>query len=1394
MSFLKMRICWERLSIFSVALLLILSVAGAFGRDESGTIERPGRPPVVHVGVDREFSSIQAAICDSGDGTLIIVHEGNYGENLLIDRGVSIVAAKNESVTLSPPPITRGTMRGARVLIASPTPTVTEGLTIDDPGRTWDDYAIKVQNGNGHIIRNCVLQNCQQGVWVHSRTDDADLEVENIEISNNQFRNVPGHGVYLQQAGGCAIRDNTFDDCEDGIFVAQESAGNVITKNSLTGCSYGIVLEQNPSNTEITDNDFRKCDYGIYVRDGSHTIVGNRFEDIAVSAVCGSLRSDVSGNTMVNVECGISGEVLASLSLDGNSIGSYGASSVSLTATGGADIAISDNIIEHRGYNASILLQGGGIVTVSGGSIDTRTSGLFVKGAGEAIITGLSVSGDPDSSSNVTRFEEVDKLTITDSSLGGHDSVSLVDRCSDVIFAGNTMIGGGGRGIIMMDTDEIIMHDCSLKGNYTTGITMDHCTGGVLYGMEVAGAAAGFDFRGRDEAHFIHQINTSCTIEGRPVYYHASPRGKTFTHSEAGLIILAGAADCSIVDCDLSGADGILLASSSDCTVLNCNLTDTGMGLRMIKSDGIEITSTVVSGGGIMGSALYASSSSLTATDSSFLDGGPAVSVEGTGSSEMDLRNCTYGPVEVERSGGALIRDYHRLGLKIRFSDNATPVEGADVLVRSGPHIVYSTREYGGDDDRTDADGEIPPVWVQSGEYDHDNLGDDEHEVEVSAYFLGAREWNTTLHQRIERDRLLYLVTSDIRAPPAANITNAEPVENGDSLNISWSLSSTDAGDVSYFKLVECSNDGWEIIIPYIHAENRSVELNGSEFGLVNNETYCFCLISVDEVALESEPGNMVCARHRDHAPPSPPGPLRLLGVDSGNVTLEWTASSSNDTSGYRLYLRGENDGAFGLFGEFGASQLFGTVSGLEFDSNYTFRLCAVDEAGNPSAPTGELLARTILPNGTLSIIVKDARTGLGLAEAHIAVRKGAMVPFDSTMDAWPLLLDLIPGDYEVDLTASGYVSNYTVVHVGPMNISRVEIELLPRSTVGDDDDDNGGGGEMGDDPGSEDDMGKMWKWAFILLAAMFLTILFLVIFVTSIKRHRARRRRETRESTPVPLMLAPFPTQLQLPGPPVPPPGFLPPHPPPPPPGVSGPATGSYTIAPGVPPYLEVLALPPYTGVDDQEAGQYRVIDDGHQPPKVDRQKLEELFDFDGEAPLKGPDGMVIEPKEPVKPPMIIGPEGVRKGPKIVDTGDQTAGTVVAPDIDLEGEPKKASVSLRESAIMDKLKELTEKIERSRDAPLPAASSPPGDAPPPPSATVVEPPRIVPPPAPPPTAPPQGPPVPSPEAKTVDDPTVPTAESQLTGVLRDVGIELTTCPNCHSQYMRALKECPYCK
>jgi len=30
--------------------------------------------------------------------------------------------------------------------------------------------------------------------------------------------------------------------------------------------------------------------------------------------------------------------------------------------------------------------------------------------------------------------------------------------------------------------------------------------------------------------------------------------------------------------------------------------------------------------------------------------------------------------------------------------------------------------------------------------------------------------------------------------------------------------------------------------------------------------------------------------------------------------------------------------------------------------------------------------------------------------------------------------------------------------------------------------------------------------------------------------------------------------------------------------------------------------------------------------------------------------------------------------------------------------------------------------------------------------------------------------------------------------VLRDVGIELTTCPNCHSQYMRALKECPYCK
>jgi len=261
----------------------------------------------IEVGPDLQIRSIQQAINMADEGTTIIVHQGVYKENLLINKGLTIKAAPGEKVTLMGDGRTRGSpdMWGSMEVITSPTPVTRVGFDyLFVNGTTWNDSAIKIQNGDNHVFKNCNFSNSKQGIWVHGNDHEDLSTIKNIRILDCRFTNLSGHAIYLQgtwaevennyinnsgdgimvafdwiapnpQVG--SIRDNRIENCSVGVNIVDSVVYNY-EGNEIVDCEEGELL--NSTTLESTGNTFTRCWNGTKVIDNSTPqIMGNTYID-----------------------------------------------------------------------------------------------------------------------------------------------------------------------------------------------------------------------------------------------------------------------------------------------------------------------------------------------------------------------------------------------------------------------------------------------------------------------------------------------------------------------------------------------------------------------------------------------------------------------------------------------------------------------------------------------------------------------------------------------------------------------------------------------------------------------------------------------------------------------------------------------------------------------------------------------------------------------------------------------------------------------------------------------------------------------------------------------------------------------------------------------------------
>ena len=176
----------------------------------------------IHVGEGQQYATIQEAVDAAGEGLAIIVHEGTYPENVVVNKKLAILSKDGPDNT-----IVRAQNSGAAAFTITADKVLLSGFSIqgaNGPGTA----AVLIDDSNDCLISSNILSNNHYGVMVSSTSrdnvvSDNDLtsnaygvwiDGQKNNVSGNSFEanTAPlGSGVYLSaSAGDNEVHFNTF--------------------------------------------------------------------------------------------------------------------------------------------------------------------------------------------------------------------------------------------------------------------------------------------------------------------------------------------------------------------------------------------------------------------------------------------------------------------------------------------------------------------------------------------------------------------------------------------------------------------------------------------------------------------------------------------------------------------------------------------------------------------------------------------------------------------------------------------------------------------------------------------------------------------------------------------------------------------------------------------------------------------------------------------------------------------------------------------------------------------------------------------------------------------------------------------------------------------------------
>ncbi|RAK18397.1 nitrous oxidase accessory protein [Anoxybacillus vitaminiphilus] len=172
--------------------------------------------------------SIQQTINKAKDGSTILVSPGIYKENLTITKTLTVIGENGAVVD--------GGKQKNVITVTAPNVTI-KGLTIQHSGNIENNAGVFLDHTTNSVIEMNRIKNVKYGIYVEKG--------KGHQIHNNQISSFPihfsrrGNGIHLFYTEDIAIKDNTIQNIQDGIYF-DHSKKQHISKNSITQSRYGM--------------------------------------------------------------------------------------------------------------------------------------------------------------------------------------------------------------------------------------------------------------------------------------------------------------------------------------------------------------------------------------------------------------------------------------------------------------------------------------------------------------------------------------------------------------------------------------------------------------------------------------------------------------------------------------------------------------------------------------------------------------------------------------------------------------------------------------------------------------------------------------------------------------------------------------------------------------------------------------------------------------------------------------------------------------------------------------------------------------------------------------------------------------------------------------------------
>jgi len=404
------------------------------------------------------------------------------------------------------------------------------------------------------------------------------VSADNVRISGFTIRN-GDKGIYVRRSTGTIIDNNILSNCNASVYISYGSLGATVSGNTISNnLEYGVRLYNTTGNT-ITGN----------------TVSNNR-DGISLGSFTRS--NTIAYNTGTRNEFGIrvynsTGNTIESNIITNNDHGLY----VFSNATGNT---IRSNLLSSNKYGFQLIDSGNNFLRTN--TISSNENNFWVYGENlgdfiQDIDTSNTVDGKP-----VYYWVNRDNQQVP------LDAGYVAVINSTNITVRDLTLTKNYHGVLLAYTDNSIIQNVIVRNN-TYGIFLRTSTNDILLGNVMVNNTNDFGVYGTSLPHFIHNIDTSNMVGGKPIYYWTNQNGKTVP-TDAGYVGVVNSTNITVKDLTLrNNYQGLLFAYTTNSTIQNVKALNNQFGFYIDYSHNNTITDSMLKYNSFRGVYLYSSNS-----------------------------------------------------------------------------------------------------------------------------------------------------------------------------------------------------------------------------------------------------------------------------------------------------------------------------------------------------------------------------------------------------------------------------------------------------------------------------------------------------------------------------------------------------------------------------------------------------------------------------------------------------------------------------------------------------------------------------------------------------------------------------------------------------------------